>query len=357
MPATITTIQNDILLIRSSALFGSPDSDHLGGLSMETTAVRMVSVGHPDVLEIQQIPLAKTGPGQLKVRVLAAGFNPIDTKIRSGLAPIAPESGVLGCDLCGEVVEVGSEVSGCQVGDRVFGFVGGARHLSGALAKEVVVDANLVALAPRSGSAAEIACLPVTGITALEALGRLMASEGSRLLILGGSGGVGQLAVQIAKHLGLDVYATAGSSERCRQLEGLGATKAVLHSEAGQLLGNTDGFSYILDTFGSSSLMKALELAAPYGHVATINARGQHELAMAHAKSLTLSAIFIILPLLNPTLNSDQHLGYLNRLAQLVDDSVIRLPEVDVTPMTDVAEVHRQYEAGLVKRRVAFVWD
>lgn len=324
---------------------------------MQTTVVRMVSVGSPDVLEIQQLPLTKTGPGQLRIRVLAAGFNPIDTKIRSGLAPIAPDSGVLGCDLCGEVLEVGCEVSALQVGDRVFGFIGGARHLSGALAREVVVDANLVTLAPRSGSAAEIACLPVTGITALEALDRLSAEEGRQLLILGGSGGVGQLAVQIAKHVGLDVYATAGSSERCQQVECLGATKTVLHEEVGELLQDSGGFSYILDTFGSSSLAKALELAAPYGHVVTINARGEHDLAMAHAKSLTLSAVFIILPLLNPVLNSGQHLGYLDRLAQLIDDSVVRLPEVDVKPMSEVAEVHRQYEAGLVKKRIAFVWE
>ncbi|MGB1091540.1 MAG: zinc-binding dehydrogenase [Oceanobacter sp.] len=326
----------------------------------QTKSVRamvMASTGDPDVLKESMVELPAMGGADVHLKVLAAGFNPIDTKIRSGLAPIAPESGILGCDVCGEVLAIGDDVADLTVGDRVFGFIGGAKHLSGALAEEVVVSRNLITLAPTSWTPEQVAILPVTGITAVESLERLNLDGQKALLILGASGGVGQFAVQIAAAKGLKVTGTAGTPARCEKVKALGATEALLHSELTSLSADGQGFDRVFDTFGGESLARALELASPYGQIVTINARGQHELSAAHAKSLTLSAIFIIIPLLTAGMSNKGHIECLNSLAAMIDAGKIAAPEIEVLPATRVGEVHRRYEAGELKNRVAFVWS
>ena len=173
-------------------------------------AIRYHSYGPPDVLRIEELPEPSPGAGQVKVRVQAAGLNPIDWKIRAGhlrYIPIfrSPPRG-MGTDFAGEIVGVGPGPNARSVGERVVGSVLPFGR-DGTLADFLVVSDQRVLPIPQDLDAVEAAALPVAGGTALQALtDEAHVGPGQRVLITGAAGGVGHLAVQIAKHLG--AYAT-----------------------------------------------------------------------------------------------------------------------------------------------------
>ncbi|MGE8394122.1 MAG: alcohol dehydrogenase catalytic domain-containing protein, partial [Pseudomonas sp.] len=139
--------------------------------------------------------------GEVLVRIAASGVNPIDNMIRLGLAPYAmPElPAILGTDLAGVVVETGPEVTAFNVGDEVYGLTGGVRGLQGSLAEYAAVDAALLALKPKNLSMREAAALPLVFLTAWEGMvDRAAVQPGQRVLVQGGAGGVGHVAIQIA---------------------------------------------------------------------------------------------------------------------------------------------------------------
>ncbi|WP_433968872.1 alcohol dehydrogenase catalytic domain-containing protein [Tunturiibacter gelidiferens] len=159
------------------------------------------------------VPLA----GQVLVRVHASGVNPLDTKIRAGKAAHAkqPLPAVLGLDMAGVVEEVGDGVTTLQPGDEVYGMVGGVGGLQGTLAEFVVANAGLVALKPKSLSMRDAAALPLVTITAWEGMiDRAKVHEGQRALVHAGAGGVGHIAVQLAKAFGAEVFATVSAEKR-----------------------------------------------------------------------------------------------------------------------------------------------
>ncbi|MFK4753915.1 alcohol dehydrogenase catalytic domain-containing protein [Oceanobacter antarcticus] len=317
-------------------------------------AMVFTQYGDPDVLTLRSITLAEPDKGELLLKVLAAGFNPLDTKVRSGLAPVATESGTIGCDLCGEVVAIGEGVDAFAVGDRVYGMTGGVRGTMGTVCEYVLADARLVAPAPANLTNEATACLPVVSLTAMEVLQRLRPQPKSRLLILGGLGGVGRMVLQLALHRGIKVTATAGSSERLETLRKMGV-EALAHHEVANLVAAGRSFDFVVDTCGGESLGSALNAVAVWGEVATINARGAHDLSMAHAKSLTLHAVFKALPLL--TGKGREALGEdLAQFTSWVEQGVIDVPEPERVMATNLAAVHRRYEQGQLQGKVALVW-
>ncbi|WP_419811712.1 alcohol dehydrogenase catalytic domain-containing protein [Bacterioplanoides sp.] len=318
--------------------------------------------GTPDVLVKGDIELAEPQTGEVKIRVCAAGFNPIDTKIRAGLAPILNDAGVLGCDVSGEVIAIGDGVTHLAVGDCVYGCAGGVKGNGGALAAEMVCDADLLAKAPQSVSLVQAASIPLVAITAFEALKRLAPQAHEKLLVMGASGGVGQWAIRLAQESGIEVFGTAGSNERVEQLKQQGVY-ADLHANAAELSGSWEqpGFEKVLDAFGGESLQKALEVAAPYAQVATINARNNYDLTQAHAKSLTLHAIFMLLPLLTEKAGTGKgrktYGEFLAQLSEKIDAGFITVPVAQEQQMSDVAEIHRTYEAGELSNKVVMIAD
>lgn len=318
-----------------------------------TQAWIVTQTGGPEVMQPGKIVLAELQPGEVKIRVCAAGFNPVDTKIRAGLAPIINAAGVLGCDVSGEVIAVGDGVDHLAVGDAVYGCAGGVKGNGGALAEEMVCDADLLARAPQSLSLAQAAAIPLVAITAFEALQRLAISSEDKLLVLGASGGVGQWAVRLAQKAGIAVYGSAGNDERLAQLQQQGVT-AALHDDVAALVNG--GFDKVLDTFGGDSFQQALSVAAPYAQVATINARNTYDLIQAHAKSLTIHAIFMLLPLLTGQ-GRKAHGEFLSELSDSIDAGLIQVPEAGEKRMSDVADIHRAYEAGELKNKVVMKAD
>jgi NADPH:quinone reductase-like Zn-dependent oxidoreductase len=220
-------------------------------------AVRLHAYGTPDSLRLEEVPLPALLPHQVLIKTAAASINPVDWKIREGyMLAVLPLKlpYTLGCDLAGEIVEMGSEVTRFQLGDQVYGY----SHLmnGGAFAEFAALGEHEVAPKPGSITAEEAAGFPVAAITAWEGLfshGHLEA--GQRVLILGGSGGVGTAAIQLARWKGAQVYATA-STRNQDYLRSFGAEALDYFTQSpGEVL---NGLDLIFDTIGGPTGLAAL---------------------------------------------------------------------------------------------------
>jgi NADPH:quinone reductase len=189
--------------------------------------MRALIADAPNVpLRLAEIPKPVPRAGEVLVRIMASGLNPLDGKIRAGGAAHARHElpAVLGLDLAGVVEKVGPGVGSFKEGDEVYGMTGGVGGHQGSLAEFAAVDARLLAPKPARFSMREAAASPLIFITAWEGLvDRACVKAGQTVLVQGGAGGVGHVVVQIACALGAIVYATASSSNR-PVVERLGAT-------------------------------------------------------------------------------------------------------------------------------------
>src|SRR5262249_40937450 len=217
-------------------------------------AVTIRRYGGPDVLEDRDDISAPRPRGRdILVRVRASNVNPIDWKIREGLLKMfirAPMPMILGVDLAGEVVELGSDVTSLAVGDEVFAMM--PRDI-GAQAELVTLPADIVVKKPRTMSMAEAGAVPSSALTALQSLrdhGRLR--PGGRVLVNGASGGVGLFGVQIAKLLGAAEICAVCSAASFALVEGLGATRLIDYSKSDF---TREGGSYdvVFDSVGNRS--------------------------------------------------------------------------------------------------------
>ncbi|WP_460143272.1 zinc-dependent alcohol dehydrogenase family protein [Pseudomonas sp. S3_B08] len=304
-------------------------------------------------LAIRHIDRPVAGKGQVLVKVHAAGVNPLDTKIAAGAGAHArqPLPAVLGLDLAGTVVEVGEAVDGFTPGQEVFGMPGGIGGAQGTMAEYIAVDARLIAVKPHTLSMREAAALPLVFITAWEGLvDHANVRSGQRVLIHGGAGGVGQVAVQLAKARGADVYAT-GSAGSLDFIRSLGATAIdyqaqsvedyVEHYTAGE------GFDIVYDTVGGSTLDASFQAVKAYtGHVLSCLGWGQHSLAPLSFKSATYSGVFTLAPLLTGK-GREHHGAILCEAAALAnaDQLTIRVDQ-QYFALQDVNEAFRQVAEG-----------
>lgn len=241
--------------------------------------------------------------GQVLVRIVASGVTPLDTKIHAGQAAHArhPLPNILGMDMAGIVEATGSGVSGFRRGDEVYGLTGGIGGLQGSLAQYAAVDADLLAAKPANLTMREAASLPLNIITAWEGLiDRAHIRSGQTVLIQGGAGGVGHVAVQIARALGARVFATGSSGDKA-YIEQRGATfidkttpvtDYVAEHTAGQ------GFDLVYDTVGGAVLDASFNAVAQFGHVVSALGWGTHALAPLSFRAATYSGVFTLLPML-----------------------------------------------------------
>jgi NADPH2:quinone reductase len=269
--------------------------------------------------------------------------------MRRGLHPqlAPPLPAALHGDVAGVVAEVGEGVADFRVGDAVYALIG-----HGALAEYARFDARLAARIPESCSMAEAAALPVVGLTAWYGLiERARLRPGQRALIHAAAGGVGHIAVQLARWAGAVVAATASTPEKLALARQLGAHAAIDYrsqpvAEYVRELTDGQGFDVVFDTVGKDNLDRSLQAARPFGQVITASARSTHDLTPLHSKSLTLHAVFSLLPLLTGS-GLEEHGRVLAQLAELVDAGHVR-PLIDPHAFTfeQAAEAHRLAESG-----------
>jgi NADPH:quinone reductase len=242
---------------------------------------------------------------QVLVKIAAAGVNPLDTKIRAAQADHArqPLPAVLGVDMAGTVESVSDDTTKFRPGDEVYGLVGGAGGLQGTLAEFAAVDADLLAHKPKNLSMCQAAALPLSVITAWEGLvDRAQVHAGQTVLVHAGAGGVGHIAVQIARAFGAQVFATV-SEDKKEIAEGFGAipidykTATVTDYVATHTSGK--GFDIIYDTVGGATLDASFAASKRYvGHVVSSLGWGSHALAPLSLRGATYSGVFTLLPMI-----------------------------------------------------------
>jgi NADPH:quinone reductase len=245
------------------------------------------------------------GASEVLIRISASGLNPLDTKIRAGRAEHArqPLPAVLGLDMAGTVEETGSAVTAFKRGDEVYGAVGGVGGVQGTLAEFITVDADLLAHKPKNLSMREAAALPLSVITAWEGLvDRAKVRADQTVLIHGGAGGVGHIAIQIAQAFGARVFATV-SPEKKGIVESLGASPIDYRAiSVEQYVGACTagrGFDIVYDTVGGGTLDASFAAVKRYtGHVVSSLGWGSHSLAPLSFRGATYSGVFTLLPLL-----------------------------------------------------------
>ena len=254
---------------------------------------------------LREVERPKASAGQALVRVKASGVSPLDTKIRTGNGAHANVTlpAILGMDLAGIVESVGANVTAFKPGDEVYGMTGGIGGLQGSLATFAAVDPDLLAIKPANLSMREAAALPLVFITAWEGLvDRANVHAGQKVLVHAGAGGVGHVAVQIARALGAEVYATV-SPEKAAIAERFGAiaidykTNTVDDNVAQHT--NSEGFDIVYDTLGGATLDASFQAVRTYtGHVVSCLGWGVHKLAPLSFRGATYSGVFTLLPLL-----------------------------------------------------------
>ncbi len=309
--------------------------------------------GENAVFEVSEIEKPTIKPGHILVNIAASSVNTVDTMIRKmgenlPLSPVAPA--LLGMDFAGTIEAIGEGVEGYAVGDEVYGCAGGLADLPGTLAEYIVADCNLLSHKPKNLSMREAAALPLVAITAYEGLMRAGVKEGQKVLVQGGAGGVGHVALQLASHFGAEVYATGSGTKKMEVIENLGATAINYKTETVEQFvaehTNGAGFDIVYDSVGGPNMVKSFEAASLNGHVVSTVSLCELDLTLAHFKGLSLHVVFMLIPMLHNYKRKD-HAQILKNVAQIVEIGNLK-PLLDEERFTleEVGKAHARLESG-----------
>ena len=308
--------------------------------------------GGAENFEAATLPDPAPGPGEVLVQIAASSVNPADYKLRQAGPPIAPAlPAVLGCDAAGRVLALGDGVEGFAPGDEVYGCVGGVRGVPGCYAEMIAADSRLLAPKPASLTLREAAALPLVTITAWEGLDRAGVREGQSVLVHGGAGGVGHVAIQLATARGAVVSTTVSSSVKAALARKLGADHTIdyraesVDDYVARLTGGM-GFDVVCDATGGSDIAASFQAARLNGQVVAIVSQYDANLAPMHIKGLTLHVVFMLIPMLHDV-DRAEHGRILREAAALADAGRLR-PHLDPRrfDLASVADAHRHLESG-----------
>ncbi|MEQ1558620.1 MAG: zinc-dependent alcohol dehydrogenase family protein [Methyloglobulus sp.] len=318
-------------------------------------AIVMTATGNPDVLHYQDIAEPQiTKPAQIKVKLAAAGVNPVDTKIRrNGLFYDQPLPAVLGCDGSGTVIEVGSAMSRFKPGDKVWFCHGGLGREQGNYAEYNVLDEHWATFMPETLSFAEAAALPLVLITAWGGLyDRGGLQSGQTVLIHAGAGGVGHVAIQLAKLKGARVIATVGSQEKADFVKALGADEFILYSRDDVVksvleLTEGKGADLVFDTVGEAVFKDSIPATAHYGRIVTLLALPEMDFTEARMRNLLIGFELMLTPMLRDLPEArTKHVEILQQCRRLLNDGLLK-PHIGAQlSLQEAQEAHRLIETG-----------
>jgi NADPH:quinone reductase len=318
-------------------------------------AVLMTQPGPAEVLEPASVPKpAIASPTEILVRIEAAGINPVDTKIRAR-GPMIDEGlpCILGCDGAGIVEAVGREVQHIHIGDAVYYCHGGlGRQRTGNYAEYTIVDAAYVAHKPASLDFVQAAAAPLVLITAWEALfdrARLEAKQ--RVLIHAGAGGVGHVAIQLAKIAGAEVATTVSTEAKAEFVRSLGADRIIRYRQEDVRAAIMDwtggqGVDIAFDTVGGDIFNQSIPLVRFYGELVTIlQVPEDADWKTARLRNLHISQELMLSPQLFG-LGGGHQAGILRDCAEHFAAGRLRMHVADTLPLAQAAEAHRRIEQG-----------
>jgi NADPH:quinone reductase-like Zn-dependent oxidoreductase len=320
--------------------------------------------GGPEGARLTDVPAPTPQPRDILVEVRAAGLNPVDYKFRQGklraiLRPKLPF--VLGNELAGEVIAVGSDVKRFRTGDRVFARV--AKDRAGAFAEQACVDEDHAAPMPRDLDFTAAAAVPLAGLTALQALrDELGVKRGQNVFISGGAGGVGTFAIQIAKWLGAHVTTTA--SPRGEALVRSLGCDEVIDYTARDISKTAGGFDAGLDLIGGKTLEQMFAIIKPGTKIVSIAALPEPQTAIKDlAGGLALSAVFWIISYGIRSRARRAGIGYrylfmhpsgsdLAQLAELIEQGKLKVVVDKTYPFASISEALAYVERGRAKGKI-----
>lgn len=330
-------------------------------------AVLMTAPGNPEVLQVQEVPNpASPSDTELLIRLKAAGINPIDTKLRQR-GTFYPDKmpAILGCDGAGIVEAVGAGVENFRPGDEVYFCYGGLGDRFGNYAQYTLVDERFVAQKPASISFAEAAAAPLVLITAWESLydrGRLEA--GRNVLIHAGAGGVGHVAIQLAKLQGADVCTTVSSPEKADFVRNLGADEVIFYNQTDFVQATLDwtqgeGIDLAFDTVGGDIFAKTFPAVKIYGDIVTIlEPDAKTSWKIARSRNLRISLELMLTPMLQGLVEDLKHgAKILQQCARLIDEGKLKIHLAKTFPLEAAAEAHRLLETGSMMGKIVLNID
>ena len=318
-------------------------------------AILMTAVGDPDVLKFQDIKDPEISEAtQVKVKLQAAGVNPVDTKVRrNGVFYGNPLPAVLGCDGAGIVVETGTKVSQFKIGDKVWFCNGGLGREQGNYAEYTVVDERWVSLMPETFSFTEAAASPLVLITAWGALfdrGGLQA--GQTVPIHAGAGGVGHVAIQLAKLKDARVITTVSSAEKAEFVKSLGANEAIIYTQNGFTTEVNDltggkGADLVFDTVGATVFKESISVTAHFGRLVTLLDPGELNLSEARMRNLLIGFELMLTPMLRDLPEArDKHVEILKQCAKWADKGLLKPHVSKQLSLQEAVIAHQLIEAG-----------
>ena len=318
-------------------------------------AILMTATGSATTLSYQDIAEPKINTTtQVKVKLLAAGINPVDTKVRRhGVFYPIPLPTVLGCDGAGVIVETGTDVKGFKVGDLVWFCNGGLGREQGNYAEYTVLDERWLSFSPSNFSPIEAAAAPLVLITAWGALfskGQLQA--GQTVLITAGAGGVGHVAIQLAKIKGARVIATVSSEKKAEFAKSLGADETIIYHPDGfaeqvKHLTAGKGADLTIDTVGPEVFKESIAATAHFGRLITLLDPGKIDLTEARLRNLLIGFELMLTPMLRDLEEArNEHTAILNQCKQWAEQGLLTVYVSQTLPLKEANIAHELIETG-----------
>jgi NADPH:quinone reductase-like Zn-dependent oxidoreductase len=306
-------------------------------------AIRQEVLGGPDVLELREVPLPEPGPTEVLVRVAAAGVNPLDWKTRTRGGFLGSPPFTVGADVAGVVEALGSGVTRFAVGDRVFGMPRFPREAA-AYAQYATAPSRQLARTPDRLSDVEAAALPMAALTAWQALVETADLQaGERVLITGAAGGIGHLAVQIAKSRGTYVIGAARAAKHSL-LAALGADETIDHTQQ-DLEGLARDIDVVLDLVGGQTPLRALPALRDGGLLITVTSGGD---AASEAAGDRVQVKYILV---------EPDRAGLEAIAELAGSGRLRVHVGQTFPLAQAARAHELGETGQTQGKLVLRID
>lgn len=331
-------------------------------------AILMTSSGEPDVLALYDMDKPELrSPHHLRIKLAAAGVNPLDTKLRA--KPVYyPDKlpAILGCDGAGVVEKIGSAVTRFKVGDTVYFNNGGIGDEPGCYAEFTTVHEEYCAASPDNVSLQDSAALPLVLLTAWEALvERANLQAGQTILIHAAAGGVGHIAVQLAHHLGAHIAVTVSNEKKSGLAQGLDAEKIINYKEQDfvqEILDWTDGkgVDVVFDTVGGTTFLRSLNAVRVGGKVVSLLATPLDvaDVQLARLRNLSLCYELMLTPqVMGQHDERIRQRKILEQCTELIEDGKIGVLVSYALSLAEVQQAHRLIEQGGITGKIILTME